>query len=50
MEKIILIRGINTSEVNEHLEKGWKVKMMKTVNDAVNGRFYAYGVLEKEDE
>ncbi|WP_297870596.1 hypothetical protein [uncultured Oscillibacter sp.] len=50
MEKIILIRGSSTNEVNEYLEKGWSVKMMKTVNDATTNRFYAYVVLEKEDE
>lgn len=50
MEKIILIRGSSTSEVNEHLEQGWKVKLLKTVNDATTSRFYAYAVLEKEDE
>ena len=50
MEKIILIRGSSTGEVNEHLAQGWKVKLLKTVNDATTSRVYAYGVLEKEDE
>ena len=50
MEKIILIRGSSTSEVNEHLEQGWKVKLLKTVNDATTSRFYAYALMEKEDE
>ena len=50
MEKIILIRGSSTGEVHELLAQGWKVKLLKTVNDATTSRFYAYAVLEKEDE
>ena len=50
MEKIILLRGSSLDEANSYLEQGWRVKMLKTVNDATTSRFYAYVVLEKPDE
>ena len=49
MEKLLLIRGNAVSEANEYLERGWRVKLLKTVNDAATSRFYAYAVLEKPD-
>ena len=47
MEKIILLRGSSLDEANAYLEQGWRVKMLKTVNDATTSRFYAYDVLER---
>ena len=49
MEKIILLRGSSLDEANACLEQGWRVKMLKTVNDATTSRFYAYAVLERPD-
>ena len=60
MEKMIYIKNIDVSEVNDYLEKGWKVKLITSVaqNIALGGKGFGpdrglyggYVVLEKEDK
>lgn len=60
MEKMIYVKNIDVSEVNDYLEKGWKVKLITSVaqNIAIGGQGFdqdrglygAYVVLEKEDK
>lgn len=39
MEKMIYVKNIDVSEVNDYLEKGWKVKLITSVaqNIAIGG-------------
>lgn len=60
MEKMIYVKNIDVNEVNDYLEKGWKVKLITSVaqNIALGGKGFgpdrglygAYVVLEKEDK
>lgn len=64
MEKIIFVKNDDLREVNEYLEKGWKVKDFKTASESVScsvtapvyyektvkGNVYAYFVLTDSKE
>lgn len=60
MEKMIYVRNIDVSPINEYLEKGWRVKLVSSVAQTValggkgfgpdRGLYGAYVVIEKEDE
>ena len=49
MEKVLISYEKNLKEVNDHLAKGWKVKMFNTCIDRATSTTTNVFVLEKEE-
>ena len=60
MEKMIYVKNIEVDEVNNYLERDWKIKFIAPVAQSIalggkdygpaRGSYGAYVVLEKEDK